>query len=196
MRVLLHVCCAPCACLPLLALREEGLEVMGLFYNPNIHPYTENRRRRETAETWAQGERLKLIVQDAYDPEAWMRRVAFREAQRCRLCYADRLEAAAGMAQKGGFDAFTSSLLYSVRQKHDLIRETGEAAAAAHGVKFLYRDFRPLWRQGVARSKELGLYRQPYCGCLFSERDRYFRAGGRRAEDCNQKAGERSHGRT
>lgn len=179
MRVLLHICCGPCAIMPLKSLRAEGYEVMGLFYNPNIQPYRESQRRLETLTAWAQPEGLRLIVADEYDPEAWMRKVAFREGERCRLCLHQRLTRAAQVAAKGGFDAFTSTLLYSVRQKHELIRELGQAAGAQRGAPFLYRDWRPLWRQGVAASREAGMYRQPYCGCLFSERDRYLGPPGK-----------------
>jgi epoxyqueuosine reductase len=180
MRVLLHICCAPCAIMPLDSLRGEGCEVMGLFFNPNIQPYTENQRRLGTARQWAQGEGLKLIVQDEYAPEAWMQMVAFREGQRCRLCLHQRLLRAAQVAKKGGFDAFSSSLLFSLRQKHQIIKELGAAVGAERGVEFLYRDWRPLWTQGVQRSQEAGLYRQQYCGCLFSERDRYQGPPGKR----------------
>lgn len=172
MRVLLHICCAPCACASVEALTSEGLEVMGLWYNPNIHPYAEYARRRDTAVDWAERVGLKLIVQDEYDPEAWVRQVAWREAQRCRLCYHQRLTRAGQVARKGGFDAFSSTLLYSVRQKHELIRQAGEAAGHGGKTRFLYRDLRPLWRRGVELSLEMGLYRQDYCGCLLSERDR------------------------
>ncbi len=169
MRVLLHICCAPCALMPVRELRDQGLELRGLFYNPNIQPYQEARRRRETLEGWAASEELPLTVQDEYDPESWLRQVVFRESQRCAFCLHQRLDRAAGMARQAGFDAFSTTLLYSVRQKHDLIRAVGQAAARERGVEFLYRDWRPRWREGVARSQELGLYRQAYCGCIYSE---------------------------
>lgn len=177
MRVLVHICCAPCALMPLQELREEGLELRGLYYNPNIQPFTENQRRLEALTGWAGEQDFDLIVQDEYEPEKWLRRVAFREEMRCRICYSDRLTRAAQVAKRGKFDAFTTTLLYSVRQKHDLVREMGQAAGAEKGVEFLYRDFRPHWREGIERSKELGLYRQAYCGCIFSERDRYLGSG-------------------
>ncbi len=182
MRVLLHICCAPCALMPVQGLQEEGCELRGLYYNPNIQPYTENQRRLETLTAWAGSQGLPLIVQDEYHPETWLRRVAFREEVRCRICYHDRLTRAAQVAKRGKFDAFTTTLLYSVRQKHELVRELGEAVAAERGVPFLYRDFRPQWREGVQRSLELGLYRQAYCGCIFSERDRYLGSGGKAKE--------------
>ncbi|BEQ16790.1 epoxyqueuosine reductase QueH [Desulfoferula mesophila] len=173
MRVLLHICCGPCSIMPVAALREEGAEIRGLFYNPNIMPYTENLRRRETLEAWAAGEDLPLIVQDEYQPEEWLRNVAWRENQRCAPCLSQRLERAAAVAKRGNYDFFSTTLLYSVRQKHELISELGQSIGKKRGVKFLYRDWRPYWRQGIERSQELGLYRQQYCGCIFSERDRY-----------------------
>lgn len=173
MKVLLHICCAPCALMPFMRLSGEGLELMGLFYNPNIQPHAEKDRRLEALTPWAREQGLKLIVQDEYDPQAWLRQMVFRESQRCSLCYHQRLTRAAQVARRGGFDAFTSSLLYSVRQKHELIAETGRAVAAEQGVEFMYRDFRPDWRQGVELSRELGLYRQTYCGCIYSEGERY-----------------------
>ncbi len=181
MRVLMHICCAPCALMPVQELREEGCELRGLYYNPNIQPYTENQRRLATLTGWAGDHDLDMIVQDEYEPEKWLRRVAFREGERCRICYHDRLTRAAQVAKRGKFDAFTTTLLYSVRQKHDLVREIGEAVGAERGVQFLYRDFRPHWREGIRRSQEQGLYRQAYCGCIFSERDRYL-GSGRRAQ--------------
>jgi predicted adenine nucleotide alpha hydrolase (AANH) superfamily ATPase len=173
MRILLHICCAPCALMPVEVLRKEGHEVMGLFYNPNIQPYTEHQRRLQTLQQWAQDEDLKLVVMDEYDPQEWLRQMVFREEVRCGICHHQRLARAAHVAKKGGFDAFSTTLLYSVRQKHQLLAETAQAVADSKGTKFLYRDFRPFWKEGVALSQELGLYRQQYCGCIYSERDRY-----------------------
>ena len=173
MRILLHICCAPCALMPLRELRDRGHELMGLWFNPNIQPYTENQRRLKTLLAWAQGEDLRLIRQDEYDPVSWLRGAAFREEMRCRLCYHQRLTRAAQVARRGGFDAFSTTLLYSVRQKHELIRELGRAVAAERGVSFHYQDFRPFWKEGVELSQRLGLYRQQYCGCIYSEAERY-----------------------
>ncbi|MCB2225703.1 MAG: epoxyqueuosine reductase QueH [Desulfarculaceae bacterium] len=173
MRILLHICCGPCAIMPVHDLRHEGHELRALFYNPNIQPYTENQRRLQTLESWAAGEELPLIVQDEYDPESWLRNVAWRESERCAPCLAQRLERAAAVAKRGGFDAFSSTLLYSKRQKHRLIKELGTAAGKRRGVEFLYRDWRPFWQEGIERSKAAGMYRQQYCGCIFSERDRF-----------------------
>lgn len=175
MKVLLHTCCGPCTIYPLEVLRDEGDEVMGFFTRHNIHPYTECLRRQETLEQFATEKKLRIIIQDGYDMEGFVRNVAFREKERCRYCYHDRLQAAALVARKGKFDAFTSTLLYSRFQKHALIRALGESIAQETGVPFLYKDFRAGWREGIAASKERGMYRQPYCGCIYSEKDRYYR---------------------
>lgn len=175
MRILLHICCAPCTIYPLRILRGEGNEVCGLFYNPNIHPCLEYRRRLDTLTSYAGQEKLTIIGEETYSPDAFLRQVAFREEERCRHCYRLRLSYAARIAKRGGFDAFTTTLLYSRYQKHDLIREIAADVAVMHGIPFIYRDFREGWSEGVRVSKEIGMYRQPYCGCIYSERERYGR---------------------
>jgi len=174
-KILLHICCGPCLIYPLDVLREKGLEVVGYFFNPNIHPYTEFLKRKETLENYAVSKSLKMIWDGEYPMEEFFRQVAFREALRCRYCYALRLERAARVAKRGDFDVFTTTLLVSPRQKHDLVREMGEAAGAALGIRFYYEDFRPGYVPAVTRSKEAGMYRQQYCGCLYSEKERYYR---------------------
>lgn len=175
MRVLLHTCCGPCALYPLAALRSEGLDVTGFFYNHNIHPYQEFARRRDAAQQMADLEEMPLIVRDEYRLEEFLANVAAEPDTRCSYCYASRLDAVAAAAKEGGFDAFTSSLFYSRYQNHELMRTKAEEAAEKLGIPFLYRDFRPGWQEGIRRSKELGLYRQQYCGCIYSEKERYCR---------------------
>ena len=174
MKLLLHICCAPCVVYPHRVLQDAGHAVRGFFYNPNIHPYQEFARRAASLRDYAEHINLPVIWDETYDLEGFLRLVAFREAERCRFCYQLRLAAAARVARGGKFDAFTSTLLYSKFQNHDLIRELGEAAGREAGVSFHYEDFRSGWREGVEQSKALGLYRQQYCGCIFSERDRYY----------------------
>lgn len=174
MKVLLHCCCGPCTIYPLEQLKQEGMTVMGFFYRHNIHPFTECMRRQETLETYAETQDLKVIVQQGYALEHFLRAVAFRESDRCRFCYHDRLRATAKIAKKGKFDGFTTTLLYSKFQNHRLICETAEAVAKEEKIPFIYRDFREGWKQGIERSKQLGMYRQQYCGCIYSERDRFF----------------------
>jgi len=176
MKVLLHICCGPCSIYPVRVLREQGHDVYGYFYNPNIHPYQEYDRRKQTLIEYARSIELPLIFPKAnqeYDLESYLRQVVFRESERCRFCYHHRLGAAAKTARAGKFDAFTSTLLYSKFQKHELIAQTGQAEAGSGRVKFLYQDFREGWKEGVEKSRELGLYRQQYCGCIYSEKERY-----------------------
>ncbi len=175
MRILLHICCAPCTIYPLQVLREEGGKVSGVFTNPNIHPYREYRKRLETLEMYASQEKLPVIWEEAYPIEEFLRQVAFREEERCRYCYTLRLTQTAQLAKRGLFDAFTTTLLYSRFQKHDLIRSIAENVAVKQGIPFLYRDFRRGWSEGVRISKEIGMYRQAYCGCVYSEKERFYR---------------------
>jgi len=177
MKILLHICCGPCAIFPLGELRAAGLEVQGYFFNPNIHPYQEWQRRLAALEDYAGAVGLPLIVDKEYNIQEFLRQVAFREAERCRVCYHLRLTAAARAARETGCDAFTTTLLYSKYQQHDRLREMSEQAGREAGVAFHYEDFRVGWRHGVDESKRRGMYRQPYCGCLYSERERYYREG-------------------
>jgi len=174
-RILLHICCGPCSIYPVSALRNEDFAVHGFFYNPHIQPYQEFERRLSTLRDFAQIENLPLIIRDDYDPETFFRQVAFRETGRCLYCYSLRLEAAARLAKKSGFDAFTTTLLYSRHQKHELIVSIAQEASRKHGIDFLYRDFRSGWREGQQRAKMLDMYRQQYCGCIYSEMERFKR---------------------
>jgi hypothetical protein len=158
-------------------LRQEGHEVYGHFYNPNIHPYLEYKKRLDTVEVYAGQEGLPIMREDHYPLEGFLRQVAFREEDRCRHCYRLRLGKTAQIAKSGCFSAFTTTLLYSRFQKHDLIRIIGEEVAVKYDIPFLYRDFREGWSEGVRISKALGLYRQPYCGCIYSEKERYCSTG-------------------
>jgi len=173
MKILLHICCGPCALYPLRTLRAAGHEVTGFFFNPNIHPYQEYSRRLEAVGVMAHKEALPLIIYDDYDLEGFLANVAPAPERRCSYCYASRLRAAAEAAVEHGFEAFSASLLYSRYQRHDEIRELGEQLGRKHGVTFYYEDFRPGWQEGIRLSKELGLYRQQYCGCIYSEKERY-----------------------
>ncbi|HHL39561.1 MAG TPA: epoxyqueuosine reductase QueH [Deltaproteobacteria bacterium] len=181
-RVLVHMCCGPCSIYPVKKMLEGEAEVTGYFHNPNIHPESEFRRRLDAVKRLAMLMRLDILCDEEYRPEEFVAEVVGPHArdsrhppfgERCRRCYALRLEATARLASSRGFDAFTSSLLYSRYQDHEAVRAEGERAARVHGVEFLYRDFREGWREGVEKSKEYGLYRQKYCGCIYSRFERY-----------------------
>ncbi|MBN1382858.1 MAG: epoxyqueuosine reductase QueH [Deltaproteobacteria bacterium] len=175
MKLLIHICCAPCVVYPLDVLRNEGHDVCGLFYNPNIHPYLEYKKRYDTLKDYAEQEGLKMIWAKGYPVEDFLRNVAFREEERCIQCYYDRLNYTAHIAKRGKFDAFITTLLYSKHQNHEMIVAIGHSTAKKNGVKFYDQDFREGWSEGIRRSKERGLYRQQYCGCIYSEKARYYR---------------------
>jgi len=174
MKVLLHACCGPCFIFPADVLRKD-MEVTGFFFNPNIHPYTEWKARKNALAEYAAGVGLPVVIDNDYLLEEFIRSVVYHENERCGFCYDMRLRRTAQVAKEKNFDAFSTTLLVSPYQKHDLIRETGEAIAAETGVKFVYRDFRTGFREATERSKEVGMYRQKYCGCIYSEKERYYR---------------------
>ena len=175
MKTLLHICCAPCANQPIEVLRGDGFEVAGFWYNPNIHPFTEYRARRNCVRDYAQTIELPLIEKNDYALRPFVREVAADIANRCVKCYEMRLFETARQAAEGGFDSFTSSLFISPYQNHELMRQVAEQAAAEYGVSFLYRDFRPYFRDGQTFAREHGFYIQKYCGCVFSEEERYLK---------------------
>ncbi len=171
--ILLHICCAPCAVCPVAELRAQGMAVTGFFYNHNIHPYQEYRRRLDAVASYAEKVSLDVMYRDEYRLEEFLAAVAVEPENRCRYCYASRLEKTAEAAAAGGFESYTSTLLYSRYQNHDTIRQLGEEAGRKYGVAFHYADFRRFWQEGIRVSKSMGLYRQQYCGCIYSEKERY-----------------------
>lgn len=179
MKILLHICCAPCSIYPLTILRKQNMSVMGFFYRYNIHPYTECQKRQDTLEHFAGQQELAVIYQAGYEMEAFLRKIVFRESNRCAVCYHERLTAAAKVAKKGKFDCFSTTLLYSKFQNHEGIAATGESVAKSVGVPFHYQDFREGWKEGIAESKRLNMYRQQYCGCIYSEKERYYKPKSR-----------------
>ena len=173
MNTLMHVCCAPCANRPMEILRTDGIDLTLYWYNPNIHPFTEYRARRNCLLEYANEVGVKVINRDEYGLRPFVREVAGDIEGRCVKCYEMRLFETARAAAEGGFDSFTSSLFISPYQNHELMREVAERAASEYGVRFLYRDFRPWFREGQTFAREHGFYIQKYCGCVFSEQERY-----------------------
>ncbi len=170
-RLLLHVCCAPCAAYPVPALRELAGEVTGFFFNPNIQPVDEHARRLEALEHFAPTLALDLMIAAGPDAAAWSTPLGSGD-DRCRGCYEQRLRATAREALRGGFAAFSTTLLFSIHQKHEIIRAVAGEIARAEGVPFFYRDLREGWLEGGRSYRESGLYRQRYCGCLPSKLER------------------------
>jgi predicted adenine nucleotide alpha hydrolase (AANH) superfamily ATPase len=172
-KVLIHVCCAHCAAYTSEYWRGQGYEVGGFWYNPNIHPFTEHKQRLESMEALAKETNLALIVSPDYDIVEYFRRVAGHETERCHYCFELRLNKTAEAALKNGFNAFTTTLLISPHQKHELIKKVGEKVAEEKGIEFLYADLRKRYSDSRHITKPMNLYRQQYCGCLFSEWERY-----------------------
>lgn len=174
--LLLHACCGPCAITPILRFLDEGRDVTLWFMNPNIHPLQEYLRRREGVYEVAQKLGVALIFDDvAWNLSEWLGAQLPRaeSPERCRWCCVDRLTKTRQKARALGFAAFSTTLLYSIYQPHEIIAQAGKRLAEQEGPAFLYRDFRITWREGANLSREWNIYRQPYCGCLFSERERY-----------------------
>lgn len=183
MKLLLHICCAPCSIMCVQTLREENIEPVGFWDNPNIHPYTEYRMRRNTLADYAKSVGLELALCGEYGLRPFVREVVADIDGRCASCYRMRMRAAAAYAAENGFTHFTSTLFISPYQNHELLKRTAEDAAQEFGVAFLYRDFRPYFKQGQEKARELGLYMQKYCGCIFSEEDRYRKKKKAKPED-------------
>ena len=174
-KTLLHICCAPCSITCIDTLRTEGIEPVGYWYNPNIHPVTEYRARRDTLIQYARDIGMELNIRDDYGLREFVRAIYPELENRCGVCYDLRLFEAARFARESGFKSFSTTLLISPYQNHELLIETAERAAKEYGIEFLYRDFRPRFREGQAKARELGLYMQKYCGCVFSEEERYIK---------------------
>ncbi len=173
MQILLHVCCGPCTVYPLEQLRQDGHTVTGYFFNPNIHPYREFKRRIAALRQFAELTDFKVEIDTQYGLSEFLRRVVFKEQARCPICYDMRLSRVAVKAALYQADAFTTTLLYSRYQQHALLKQKGEEYAAANGTAFYYQDFRQGWQEGIEQSIAMDLYRQPYCGCIYSEQERY-----------------------
>ena len=173
MKTLMHTCCAPCSVYCVESLRSEDIEPVSYWYNPNIHPYTEYRMRKTTLEDYSKMIDMQLIIENDYGLRKFTKAVIGDLEHRCPVCYAMRLDQTAMYAAEHHYDCFTTTLLVSPYQKHDLLIAAGKAAAEKYGVEFLYRDFRVGFKEGQAKARELGLYMQKYCGCIFSEEERY-----------------------
>jgi predicted adenine nucleotide alpha hydrolase (AANH) superfamily ATPase len=173
--LLLHICCGPCSTYPIEQLREEGFQVTGFWYNPNIHPWQEHQRRRESAQQYAKAVGLPMIWHEKYEMPRYLRAVVGHEKfrERCRICYRMRLEKTAQVAAEDGFDAFTTTLLISPHQDQAMIRMIGEEVAEGWQVEFYFENFRRGWSERGRLTREHDLYRQQYCGCIYSEWERY-----------------------
>jgi epoxyqueuosine reductase len=172
-KLLVHCCCVHCSAYTLKYWREQGHDVTAFWYNPNIHPFAEHQHRLEALKTLAANENIPLEIHPGYELESYFRAVIENISDRCSNCYRIRLQAAANYAKEHGFDAFTSSLLISPKQKHGVILNISLDIQRSSGLGFEYADLRKKYSDSRTITKPMDLYRQQYCGCLFSERERY-----------------------
>ena len=174
MKLLLHTCCAPCSVYCIQELRSENIEPTVYWFNPNIHPYTEYKARRECLKEYTKQINVDAIFEENYGLREFCKNVVSDLENRCiNYCYRVRLEQTAKYASENGYDSFSTTLLVSPYQNHEALKRVGEELAKEYGLDFVYRDFRVGFREGQAKARELGLYMQKYCGCVFSEEDRY-----------------------
>jgi len=176
--LLIHSCCAPCSVSCVRSLRNEGITPDLFWYNPNIHPFTEYKSRLNCLTEFAHNANLELKLIDEYGLRLFLKDVCQAnfdndKESRCYKCYKLRLERTASFAAQEGYASFSTTLLISPYQNHEAIKSIAEELAVKYGVKFLYRDFRPLFREGQAEARSAGFYMQKYCGCIFSEEERY-----------------------
>ena len=174
MRMLVHICCAPCYVPIHKRLNNEGHNAVGFWYNPNIHPFMEYRARLEALMKYQKIENIEIIYKDEYNLKEFLKG-QINADNRCKFCYNQRLNETAKTAKEKNFDAFTTTLLESPFQKHELIKSIGESIGKENNIRFYYEDFRELHEQGKKEASSLSLYRQRYCGCIFSEKERFGR---------------------
>lgn len=170
----MHTCCAPCSVYCIDTLRKEGIEPTLYWYNPNIHPYTEYKARRDCLKEYANSINVQAIFEEDYGLDEFCREAVKDLKARCtNYCYPVRLRKTFEYAKENGYDTVTTTLLYSIYQKHDFIKENMEQLSKEFEIDFLYRDFRVGFWEGHQKAHDIGLYMQKYCGCIFSEEDRY-----------------------
>lgn len=172
--VLLHTCCGPCssACIERLS---NYLDVTVYYYNPNVEPYEEYLKRKETQIKLLEDLNIPYIDAD-YDNDYYRAQVKGLESEkeggaRCPVCFKIRLKRTAEVAKEKGFDYFCTSLTVSPHKNSDIINKIGHVIGEDIGIKFLYSDFkkREGYKRSIELSKEYDLYRQDYCGCLFAK---------------------------
>lgn len=173
MKLLLHICCASCSAACIKCLRDENIDVVGYWYNPNIHPFKEYDSRIKALREYSKMINLNVVYDDYYGLDDFVKNTVNIIDNRCGYCYLSRMERCFKYASDNGYDAFSTTLLISPYQKHDLIKSICEKLSKKYNIQFLYRDFRPYYELGREMFRETGLYMQKYCGCIFSEESRY-----------------------
>ncbi|MCL5093531.1 MAG: epoxyqueuosine reductase QueH [Patescibacteria group bacterium] len=169
-KILLHICCGPCSTVPIPFLKDK-FEVFSLFYNPNIYPKKEKELRLLNAKKAAKNFNVDFFIEDD-DYDCYHKAVKGKEenidCERCKACYRLRLAKAAFKARELRINFFSTTLLISPYQDHEALKKIAQDVSREKGVKFFYKDFRPYFRESQDKAKEMGLYRQKYCGCEYS----------------------------
>jgi predicted adenine nucleotide alpha hydrolase (AANH) superfamily ATPase len=171
MKLLMHICCSNCSLYSLKSLLSQGVDVKGLWFNPNIYPRPEYERRLSSLQDLRRLWHLDVEYVDKYGSDDFVRELGNPHDNRCIRCYTVRLEETAKTAKKMNLKGFTTSLLVSPYQKFDSIVSVGREMEKKYSIAFYVEDFRIGYRESIPLSKELGLYRQKYCGCVFSEQE-------------------------
>jgi len=186
--VLLHACCGPCLLEPYDALAADA-EVVVCYANPNIHPVEEYVRRRDTLLGYAADAGI-TVIELPYEPARWVEATSSvpERPERCRACYRLRIGMVAAEAARLGYDAVATTLSVSPYQDVEAIAEEGTAACAKEGIRFIVTDFRDRYPEATRRSRELGMYRQNYCGCAPSQAEAAAEREARRAARKEAKA--------
>jgi len=180
MKLLLHTCCAPCLIYPLERLKDKGFGIRGYFYNPNIHPFSEYKSRKQAVADFSRPHNLEVIYPE-YNPVEFFQAVNLKEdnPQRCRICWSLRLKKTAEAAKEMGYGYFSTTLLVSPYQDQEQLKQIGCDIAREEGVVFYYEDFRPGFKKAHDEAKAKGIYCQKYCGCIYSEIERCGKPGKR-----------------
>ena len=172
-KLLLHACCCHCAAYTIQHWKDLGYDLTVFWYNPNIHPFTEHQQRLVALRKMSEIQGFKLIENPNYDMVDFLKLVAEKPENRCYYCFTMRLQETARMAREMNMDVFSTSLLISPLQKHDLLPLVGKEQEQKQNVNFLYEDLRKHYSDSRRITKPLGLYTQKYCGCILSEYERY-----------------------
>ncbi len=190
MKVLLHVCCAPCLSGARIGFEKDDLDVTGYWFNPNIHPWREYDKRMDELRRYQDMDPIEILFENQYPLftflDNMLKAIPDRESQdqdgfmnhtekdiRCAYCYRVRMLSTAKAAKRLGFDGFSTTLLLSKYQNHNPLKEVCEKVSIEVGIPFFYKDLRKYWGDSLNRSRKHSLYRQNYCGCIFSEQERY-----------------------
>ncbi|MBI5207539.1 MAG: epoxyqueuosine reductase QueH [Candidatus Firestonebacteria bacterium] len=170
-KLLLHICCAPCLIYPYKKLKEIFPDFTGYFYNPNIYPDNEHEKRLQAVKNYSDAYSLSVIYDNDNNLSLFSKdnlSFEFQDELRCEHCYSIRLIHTANFAFNNNFTHFTTTLLFSIYQKHELIKKIAIEQAKKYGLIFLYEDFRSGWKEANEFSRKIGMYRQKYCGCISS----------------------------